>query len=277
MAEFLASVIRCYSNDGSQTADQALQILYNLDPSEATVRSLVRSNGGISLDFVESLIRVLRISESYPSRAYAILLLKTAFDVADPMYLVTIKSEFFQEVVRVLTDQISQQASKAALNLLVELCPWGRNRIKAVEGGSVSVLIELLLDTANKATLDKKRTCELILTALDHLCGCAEGREELLKHAGGLAVVSKKILRVSHLGSDRAVRILSSISRFSGTARVLQEMLHFGVVAKLCLVLQWECSLKTKERARDILRLHSRVWRSSPCIPTYLLSSYPSS
>jgi hypothetical protein len=119
--------------------------------------------------------------------------------------------------------------------------------------------------------------CELLLVVLYQLCGCTEGRAELWKHAAGLAVLSKKILRVSHMATDRAMRILSSVCRFSATSRVLQEMLQVGVVSKLCLVLQVESSLKTKERARGILKLHSRVWKNSSCIPARLLPSYPSS
>lgn len=277
VVEFLASIIRKEENiydddeDGDQDEtslgpkDEALNILYHLETSEANLKRLI-SNGS---DFAESLVQIL-MKGNYQSRAYATMLLKSIISVADPIQLISIKLDFFVEILRVLQDHISQQASKAALKLLVELCPWGRNRIKAVEGGAVFVLIELLLETT------ERRTCELILNVLDQLCACAEGRAELLKHGAGLAVVSKKILRVSHGASDRAMRILSSVSRFSGTCRVLQEMLQVGVVSKLCLVLQVDSSFKTKERAREILRLHSRVWRNSPCIPSHLLSSYPS-
>ncbi|MCI72294.1 E3 ubiquitin-protein ligase PUB22-like, partial [Trifolium medium] len=65
----------------------------------------------------------------------------------------------------------------------------------------------------------------MMLVLLENLCQCAEGRAELLKHAAGLAVVSKKILRVSTLANDRAVRILLSVSKFSATPNVVQEML----------------------------------------------------
>ncbi|TYI64853.1 hypothetical protein E1A91_D09G117900v1 [Gossypium mustelinum] len=199
------------------------------------------------------------------------MLLKDIFEVADPIHLISLTPDFFTEIVHTLRDQISQQASKAALKLLVELCPWGRNRIKAVEGGAVFVLIELLLESSDK------RASELAMVVLDQLCGCAEGRAEFLNHGAGLAMVSKKIFRVSHVVSGRAVRILSSICRFSATSRVLQEMLQVGVVAKLCFVLQLDSSYKTKEKAREMLKLHSRVWRNHSCIPSHLLSSYPSS
>lgn len=98
---------------------------------------------------------------------------------------------------------------------------------------------------------------------------------ELISHGAGLAIVSKKILRVSQVASERAVRILLSISKFCATIDVLQEMLQLGVVTKLCLVLQLDCGYKTKEKATEVLKLHAIVWKNSPCLPTYLLSSYP--
>ena len=265
--EFLASIIvRENGNDDIMITEAAADVLSNLKFSETDLKNLINNNG----EFVESLLQVLKRG-NYQSRAYTTMLLKSVYEEADPIHLISVKPGFFSEIVRVLQDHISQQASKAALKLLVELCPWGRNRIKAVEGGAVVVLIELLIEAS------ERRVCELVLVALDQLCCCAEGRAELLKHGAGLAIVSKKILRVSHLASDRAVRILSSVSRFSATSRVLQEMLQVGVVSKLCLVFQVESSLKTKEKAREILRMHSKVWKNSSCIPAHLVSSYPSS
>ena len=244
--------------------DEALSILYNLQLSDAALKNLMGKNG----DFVVSLTRVMQRG-SYESRAYAVLLLKPMLEIADPMQLISLRPELFVELIQVLRDQISQQASKATLQLLVSICPWGRNKIKAAEAGVVPVLIDLLLDSS------ERRACEMILTVLDAVCGCAEGRSELLRHGAGLAIVSKKILRVSQVASERALRILLSISKFCATTNVLQEMLQLGVVAKLCLVLQVDCGFKTKERAREVLKLHARVWKNSPCIPSNLLSSYP--
>ncbi|KAI4348876.1 hypothetical protein L6164_009544 [Bauhinia variegata] len=205
----------------------------------------------------------------YDSRAYAVLLLKSIFEVADPVHLFSLRTELFVELVQVLKDQISPKASKAALQTLIQISPCGRNRIKAVEAGAVPVLIELLLDCKDR------KPCEMMMVVLDIMCSCAEGRAELLSHGAGLAVVSKKILRISTAANDRAVRILLSISKFSATPAVLQEMLQLGVVAKLCLVLQAESGNKAKEKAREILKMHVRAWRNSPCVPSSLLSSYP--
>ncbi|CAK9173788.1 unnamed protein product [Ilex paraguariensis] len=135
----------------------------------------------------------------------------------------------------------------------------GRNRVKTVQAGTVPELIDLLPEA------HEKRDCEMILVVLDHLCQCAEGRAELLNHGAGLAIVSKKILWVSKMATERAVRILVFVSKFSATPSVLQEMLTLGVVAKLCLVLQVDCGSKTQEKAREILKLHANAWKNSAC------------
>jgi hypothetical protein len=242
--------------------DEALSILHNLQLSECRLKSLTG-------DFLDCLIRVMQIG-SYESRAYTVLLLKSILEVSDPMRLINLRSEFFLEIVQVLRDQISHQSTKAALLLLIQIIPWGRNRIKAVQSDAVSIIVEILLDSA------EKRICEMLLTVLDMLCSSAEGRAELLKHGGGLAVVSKKILRVSQVASERAVRILFNVAKFSGTPWVVQEMVQIGVVTKLCLVMQVKINgFKTKEKAREILRLHAKVWKNSLCLPRNFVDSYP--
>ncbi|KAF3959234.1 hypothetical protein ACB098_09G067300 [Castanea mollissima] len=268
--EFLASIVLTIntleqvSDDGVEVLTraicEALGMLYNLQVSEAGLKSLIGKNG----EFIETLLRVMQHG-NYESRAYAVLLLKSMIEVAEPMRMISLRTEFFIELVQGLKDQLSQQASKAILQLLVQLCPWGRNKLKAVEAGAVSVLIERLLDCS------ERRTCEMVLMLLDMLSGCAEGRAEFLKHGAGLAIVSKKILRVSQVASDRAVRILLSISKFSATPIVLQEMLQIGVVAKLCLTLQVDCGEKAREKAKEILKLHARAWKSCSCLPNNLL------
>ncbi|OIW05173.1 hypothetical protein TanjilG_19804 [Lupinus angustifolius] len=268
VVEFLASVVisNIHNNDSATSAeDEALSILHDLHVSEAGLKILLGFKNG---EFIESLTRVMQKS-IYESRVYALFLLKSMSEVAEPVHLFHIRTELFMELAHILKDQISHKVSKATLQTLIELCPWGRSRIKAVESGAVSILIELLLDCK------ERKPCEMMLVLLELLCQCAEGRAELLSHGAGLAIVSKKILRVSTMSNDRAVRILLSVSRFSATPSVVQEMLKIGVVTKLCLMLQVDSGNKAKEKAMEILKLHGRVWRDSPCIPNNLISSYP--
>ncbi|KAJ0976665.1 hypothetical protein J5N97_012139 [Dioscorea zingiberensis] len=129
------------SESSSNASDEALCILYSLQLSEQDLVDLISKNG----EFVESLTAMLRRS-NYQSRAYAALLLRSILAVIPPVRLVALKEELFEEMVKVIKDKISYQALKASLRTLAWLCPWGRNRIKAVEAGAVNMLIELLLD-----------------------------------------------------------------------------------------------------------------------------------
>lgn len=268
VASFLASTIKnsykqtLMEDESVKAGDEAIGVLSSLKLTDEGLKHLIAQHP----DFVITLTKVLRIG-NYQSRAYAAFLLKSIFEVLDPVQLIGMKAEIFVDVVHMLRDQISNQATKAALQILIELLPWGRNRIKAVEAEAVQMIVELFVEGP------EKRVCEMGLVVMDLLCGCAEGRAELLKHAAGLAVVSKKILRVSRVATERGVRILASLARFSATAAVLHEMLEVGVVSKMCMVLQVDCSPKAKEKAKEILVLHSRTWRNSRCVP---LASYPS-
>ncbi|XP_057498739.1 E3 ubiquitin-protein ligase PUB23-like [Actinidia eriantha] len=273
--EFLASLIISNTNrpslddefcDITRASDEALSLLFSLQLTESGLKSLIARNDG----FFESLTKIMQRG-NYESRAYSVLLLESVSDVADSFHLTRMKPELFLELVQILQAQISSKTSKTTLQLLINACPWGRNRVKAVEAGAVPVLIDLLLESS------EKREIEMVLMVLDQMCDCADGRSEFLKHGAGLAVVSKKILRVSKVASERAVRILHSICKFSSSVSVVHEMLDVGVVAKLCLVLQVDCAGKTKERAREILKSHARVWRNSSCLPISLISSFPSS
>ncbi|KAL5073510.1 hypothetical protein RYX36_012494, partial [Vicia faba] len=153
--------------------DEALSILHNLHVSEAGLKNLLALKNG---QFIESLTKVLQ-KGFFESRAYAVFLLKSMTEVAEPVQLLHQKTDLFVELVQVLKDQISQKVSKAALQTLIILCPCGRNRIKGVEAGTVPVLIELLLENCK----DRKPN-EMMLVLLECLCQCAEGRAELLRH-----------------------------------------------------------------------------------------------
>ncbi|KAJ6914538.1 e3 ubiquitin-protein ligase pub24 [Populus alba x Populus x berolinensis] len=135
-----------------------------------------------------------------------------------------------------------------------------------VESGAVFELIELELGSP------ERRTTELNLGVLFHLCCCAEGRAQFLSHGGSIAVVAKRILRVSPAVDDRAILILSQICKFSGTSMAIQEMVDVKAVTKLCMLLQADCAPYLKDKAREILRSHSEKWKNSPCILSSLSS-----
>ncbi|KAB2073994.1 hypothetical protein ES319_A07G123400v1 [Gossypium barbadense] len=196
------------------------------------------------------------------------VILKRVIEVTNSRLLEKLKPEFFKQMLRVLKSKTSQQATKSALHILIQTCLWGRNKSKMMEANVIFELIEFELEKP------EKHVTELIINLLAHLCSCADGRAQFLGHAGSIAMVAKRILRVSPATDDRAVQILKSISKYAATNHVLVEMLKVGAVTKLCMVMQADCAAYVKEKARGILRLHSTLWNGSPCIAVYLLTRY---
>lgn len=249
-----------------EEALRILSLLWGASPM-SDMKLLVCKNS----DFIASLNWVLRthVNNNVNIVNEAMIVLKSTIDAADSALLGNLNVEFFREITGVMRNRgISEQAMKSALHLLTETCPLGKNRTKIVESGAVFELIELEFEKPGK------NISELIFNLLAHLCSCADGRERFLQHAGGIAVVSKRILRVSHTVDDRAVHIFSLIANSSASNDVVLEMLRVGAVSKLCMVMQADCDAYLKEKARAILRLNSNTWNNSPCIPVYLLTRH---
>ena len=253
--------------------EAALSILHSLKLSEASLKRVLESSD----DFVDALASVLRCWPSYRAGTYAMHLLKEALSAMQPSRLSSSSAELVEGVVRVVADRtLSPKAIKVALHVLCRLCPWGRNRIKAVKAGAVAALVELLLsDGCGGSSNGGKRAGELAAVSIDHLCGCAEGRLELVAHPAGLAVVARAATRLSPTATVSAVRALHAVARHSATPAVLQEMLAVGVVARLLYLVQaGAAGERPRERAREMLKMHARVWRGSPCLASHL-ASYP--
>ncbi|XP_028756775.1 E3 ubiquitin-protein ligase PUB23-like [Neltuma alba] len=269
--EAMLSVITHSFNEGITIClEEALRIfrlLWAASSSTAHMKPLFCAN----LDFITCLTWALQIdasnkvnivNETMPS-------LKSTIEAADPTLLGSLEVEFFREITRVLKNRrVSEQAIKSALQVLIETCPLGRNRTKIVESGAVFELIDLELEKPTK------KITELVFNLLVHLCSCADGREQFVQHAAGIAVLSKRILRVSNATDDRAVHILSLIAKHSSSNDVVLEMLRVGAVSKLCMLMQADCASYLKEKTRSILRLHSKTWNNSPCIQLYLLTRH---
>ncbi|XP_062082477.1 E3 ubiquitin-protein ligase PUB23-like [Humulus lupulus] len=263
MALFL---IRSVKEGNVVGIEEALRILRLVWTPNDEVKAFVNEDS----DFIDSLAWILSRSET-DMRFEVMSVLKMAINVANANRMERLRLEMFMNITKKVLGErtVSHQTVKSALHVLIEACPWGRNRMKIIESGAVFELIELEL------TKPEKHTTEMVINLLAHLCSCADGRAQLLQHACGIAMVSKKILRVSDATDDQAIHILSLIAKFSARSEVIMEMLRVGAVTKLCMVMQADCAPYLKEKARGILRLHSKVWNDSPCIAVYLLSRHP--
>ncbi|GMI97305.1 plant U-box 24 [Hibiscus trionum] len=259
-------LIRCYNESTNIGVEQALRILCLIWTPSSEIKALLDENRR----FIDCLTWILGcdIENHVVTKMLAMQALKRAVEAANTRLLEKLKPEFMKEMLRVLKSKISKQATKSALQVLIQVCQWGRNKSKIIEANAIFELIELELEKP------EKNISELAFNLLAHLCSCAEGRAEFLRHAGSIAMVAKRILRVSPATDDQAVCILWLISKNAATKEVLLEMLRVGAVTKLCMVIQADCATYLKQKARGVLRLHSNLWSDSPCIAVYLLTRY---
>lgn len=257
------------NTNGLEEGLKIIRLLWN----EAMINNMMKPLVGKNMDFINSLTWILKIyidTNNFEMVNEVMPLLKLTIDVVDSNLLGNLNIEFFVTMVRVLRKRglFSKQAIKSALYVLIETCPLGRNRTKIVEAGGITELIELELEKP------EKNVTELVFNLLAHLCSCADGREQFMRHGAGIAMISKRILRVSATTDDLAIQVLSVIAKNSTSKEFVLEMLQVGAVSKLCMVMQADCASYLKEKARDILRLHSTTWNNSPCIQLYLLTRH---
>ncbi|MCL7032626.1 hypothetical protein MKW94_005094 [Papaver nudicaule] len=239
--------------------EKALSILHQiLWVSNDEFRVLVMENQ----EFVDLLTR-----DNDIMRTHAVSILKATIEVSSIGILQKLNHDFFKTIVEIVRERISHQATNCALHIFfffflierenfirktnIQSIYKNQNKLKIIEAGAVLELIELELTTP------EKRMTELIFGILASVCSCADGRAKFLEHAGGIALISKRMIRVSPLVDDFAIKILASICKFSGTTQVLQEMLNVGGVSKLCMVLQADNAVLVKDKAKSVLKLHS--------------------
>ncbi|CAK7348684.1 unnamed protein product [Dovyalis caffra] len=248
-------------NDTLVTIAEAVSLLCLLRPSDETLRMVSEKENGLLICSLCSIMT--QYLSNLQTRIHAALVLKPIFEVVDGIYKEGLKVEFFENIFEILKDQNSKHGSMAVLAILMEVLSYGKNKEKAIKGGLIPILIELLAED------NERRACEMMLVVLEKLCQKAEGRAAFLTHPAGMAAVLSKILKVSHVGDDKSISLLSCVLRFCiRSEAVAQEFMEVGGVTKICMVIQSECNSKTKEKARQILGFHLKTWNKSPCFPS---------
>ncbi|KAJ8748521.1 hypothetical protein K2173_003420 [Erythroxylum novogranatense] len=250
------------SESTSIVIEEAVSVLCLLGPSDGTLKMVSENRNGL---LIRSLCSILTRYPCNQTRIQALNLLKSIFNVVNGIYMVVLKPEFFESTSEILKDQSSKQSSIAVLSILIDVLPFGRNKEKAIRGGFVPVIVELLAEN------NEKRMCEMMLVVLENLCRKAEGRSSFLEHPMSLAAVLSKILRVSKVGNDKAVTLFLWIFRFCKSTEVAREFMEMGGMTRMCLVVQSGGNSKIKDKAREVLRFHLKAWSKSPCFhPSYI-------
>lgn len=273
MVSFVVTCHKIGTTKGLELALNILLLIYKISPSKTREFILFAKTDEI----IDSLTWAIGCSScdhatSKAMKNHAMILLMIFVENTSSNLQGRFKQDFFKIIVNAISKGsfMTNHGTRAALQIMLGTCTVCRNRIKMVEVGAVFAIIELEL----AGSVREKRTSELSMQILFNLCRGADGRAELLSHAAGIAVVTKRIMKVSPTSDEAAVSIISLISKFSGTDWVVNEMLRVGTVSRLCMVLQSNCDSGLKEKAMEILRRHTHVWKDSPCVDHLLLTMY---
>lgn len=190
----------------------------------------------------------------------AILLERLAIDNTE----VGAEEGMIKGLVALLRENPSAKVEKQCMKALYALNLSRRNRAETVEAGAVKLIVESLPEA-------EKGVTEASLALLEVLCRCAEGRVATVEHAMGIAVVVKKLLRASEVATEHGLGVLWAVCRHCVEAR--REAAWVGGCAKLCLILQLDCTPTARRRAGKLLGLLHQppLLHDCPCcLPTYL-------
>ncbi|XP_019177377.1 PREDICTED: U-box domain-containing protein 21-like [Ipomoea nil] len=143
---------------------------------------------------------------------------------------------------------------------------------KFVKMGLPSLVLEILVDA-------EKGVAEKALAVLDGICESQEGRDNICSHPLTMALLVKKIMRLSEMGTELCVSIMWKLLCKGEDENQVVEALELGGFQKLLVVLQVGCGENTKERATELLKLMNLYQDRVQCLHNssgfkYLKKSY---
>ncbi|KAJ8526313.1 hypothetical protein K7X08_028790 [Anisodus acutangulus] len=171
---------------------------------------------------------------------------------------------------------ICPAATKASLMVIYSMVSFtsseNNNKIvaKFVNMGLVSLVLEILVDCEQSIT-------EKALAVLDCICNFQEGKQKAYEHGLTMALLTKKIMKVSEMTTECSISVLWKLCK-DGNENSVIEALELGAFQKILVVLQVGCGEKTKEKATELLKLMNSCKDRVDCFDgstfKYLKKSY---
>jgi len=158
--------------------------------------------------------------------------------------------------------EVSEAAIKAILSLLTST-EGTKCRENFVKQGLIHSLVTYILEAERK----EKNMAAKATRALEMVLELESGKKAFLENEvpnGGVRALVKMVFRVSgdDEGSESAVNSLMILCCES--LEVREEAICGGILTQLLLLLQSQCSGRTKTRARMLLKLLRSMWAKGP-------------
>ncbi|XP_047317933.1 U-box domain-containing protein 8-like [Impatiens glandulifera] len=232
----VSAVLNCVASDNPVLQERALTLLLNLSLDDDNKVGLV-AEGAIG-----RVVSALSSADASPdTRAVAATVL-TSLAVVE-VNKATIGA--FPYAIKALTLLLSNGHSrerKEATTALYTLCSFPDNRRRAVEHGSVPILIGIAGSGLERA-----------VALLGLLAKCKEGREEMVKVGDFVAVIVNVLRNGSLRGVQYALMTLNSVCCYSED--VCLEVLREEGVFEFCLGLLEDENEKVRRNASSLIQL----------------------
>ncbi|XP_076934764.1 E3 ubiquitin-protein ligase PUB23-like [Bidens hawaiensis] len=219
-------------------------------------------------EFMKSMVVILQRG-SKEARIYTMFILKKLAS-SDFNWNAILNDQgigMFKSILELASDEISTKVSSFTLQVLIKILDSSKeSRSKAIEAGAMCTLIELLPES-------NRSKCEKILLIIKLLCECTNGKVAFIEHGLEICVVSSKLFNVSEIASKICVQIFLLIGSFHDPKtknKVLEDMLIYGVVKKLVMLMHMSEPSSTKNKMVDMFKKHSYLWSQYPCFPSEL-------
>ncbi|KAL3528093.1 hypothetical protein ACH5RR_012749 [Cinchona calisaya] len=168
------------------------------------------------------------------------------------------KSSKFLKVIVHLSREKSD-ASEAVLKAISTLSFLESNRENLVREGAVEGLLTYVMDSEKYDT----KLAPIAIATIEKLLVVEAAKEAVISNPSGVRALVNMVFRVSdHQGSESAVNSLLVLCRDSIRAR--EEAICARVLTQLLLLLQSQCSGRTKAKARMLLKLLKSMWVEDP-------------
>ncbi|KAG2306240.1 hypothetical protein Bca4012_084721 [Brassica carinata] len=237
-----------FSDEAPELVSESLALLVTFPMKESDQCVAIVSDPGR----VEFLTRLL-FDLSTETRVNAAALIEMV--LTGSKGTVSNSESIFEGVLDLLRDPITshpRRALKIGTKALFALCLSKNTRQIAISAGAPEILIDRLA-----AGLDRC-DAERALATVELLCRTPEGCAAFGEHALTVPLLVKTILRVSDRATEYAAGALLAIC--TAEERWRDEAVGAGVVVRLLLMVQSECTERAKRKAQKLLKLLRDSW-----------------
>ncbi|XP_060212339.1 U-box domain-containing protein 26-like [Lycium barbarum] len=187
------------------------------------------------------------------SLCHFILTISSSLQLKELLSMLGKSKILIQELLHLIENKLD--GSEESIRALYALSSLDQNREVIVKESAVKALITYIMNTPKCLLYRSFLAPIMAMKTIETLLVVQSAKEEVLNHPNGVSEIVKMVFRVSsdNEASESAVNCLIILCQDLMDAR--EEAICCGVLTKLLLLLQSQCTERTKNKARMLLKL----------------------